>query len=520
MRAETFFLVAGLTLGCSDTGLNAINDGNGEPDAAIEVTPDYIDFGMISSDVTTVARTFTITSVGTDALDVESITIGGEDASNFLIRTTDTSFSLEPEESLDIEVLFAPTGSDLHFAEANIASNARGNAIVPVGLEGSPSVPDLAIDPDPLEFGNRYIGCEHVSEATLTNVGAETLIIDSLEWSGNAETMGILPRDFELPVTLEPGESRMLSFWFNPDDADVFRGQLVATTNEPDGQTTHNQRGEGIYAGSYTDLFEMPLDPPADIMFAVDQSCSMNDDASRLASNFSTFINQLDSYTSDWQVMVANDDDGCTNSGVLTSAVSGYQSTFATAVQSGGGSLTEKLLSVAANAIERAAVGSCNNGFLRSEAMLHIILVSDEPEQSSSSWSDLVTRIQNAKASSGGTAGNVRVSGIVDLSGCESGANGYTNAASATGGVQLDLCGDWASAANLALLAETSVAQDSFELSRLPVPNTIEVTHNGSLRSESDWTYDSAQNAVVFATGIPEGGDTVEIDYFGAASCD
>lgn len=520
MRQFSLLMVAGMGIACSENGINRIAEGNGEPDAAIEVFPDYVDFGMISSDVTTVARTFTITSVGTDSLDIESITIGGEHASNFLIRSANTSFELEPEESVEIEVLFAPTGSDMHYAEATIASNAKGNAIVPVGLEGSPSVPDLAITPDPLEFGNRYIGCEHVSEAELTNVGAETLVIDSLEWTGDATVMGLQPRDFELPLTLEPGESRYISFWFNPDDQATFAGELVAVTNEPDGQTVHEQLGDGVYAGSYIDSFEMPYDPPADIMFAVDQSCSMNDDAARLGSNFNTFINQLDSYTSDWQVMVANDDDGCTNSGVLTSSTPGYQSTFSSAVSSGGGSYTEMLLTVAANAIEKAASGACNGGFLRSEAMLHVILVSDEPEQSWDSWSNLVTRIQTAKDSAGGTAGNVRISGIIDLSGCESGGSGYTNAASATGGVQLDLCGDWSSATNLQMLAETSVVQDTFELSRQAVAHTVSVTHNGAVRPSTDWTYDAGANAVTFLTGIPGEGDTVDISYNGVASCD
>ena len=54
---------------------------------------------------------------------------------------------------------------------------------------------------------------------------------------------------------------------------------------------------------------------PSDIIFAVDQSCSMDDDAANLASNFSSFIGQLSNYSNDWQIMVVNDDNGCTNLG-------------------------------------------------------------------------------------------------------------------------------------------------------------------------------------------------------------
>ena len=513
--------------GCSETGLNDIKSGNGGPDAQIEVTPDYVDFGMVGSDVSTVSRTFTVRSIGEEDLEVSGITLSGEQSFSFMIVNTDTSFTLPSGAEREIEVLYAPTSSEGSLAEALIASNAADNETVPVTLEGQPAVPDLQISPDPLEFGNSYIGCERQSEAELTNVGAETLVVDALDWTGDAANMGLLTDTVEFPLVLEPGDSAWVSFWFNPSAEADYTGHLVATTNEPEGQTLHDQLGAGIYAGFYTDSWEMPYDPPADIMFAVDQSCSMNDDASRLASNFSSFISQLSGYSNDWQIMVVNDDDGCTNSGVLTPSTSGYTSTFASAVQSGGGSYTESLLTVGVNAIENAAGTSgrsCNNGFLRADAMLHLVLVSDEPEQSWDSWSNLVNRITAAKAASGGTAGNTRISAIAgDVPyGCSSAdaGTGYGEAVTATGGVFLSICSDWASPTNLAMLAETSVSQDTFELSRVPVPSTIEVTHDGSVRSTSDWTFDSAANAVRILSDIPSEGETVDISYNGVASCD
>ena len=48
---------------------------------------------------------------------------------------------------------------------------------------------------------------------------------------------------------------------------------------------------------------------------------------------------------------------------------------------------TEALLTVAANALSKTTTTGCNAGFLRTEALLHVILVSDEPEQSPHSWS-------------------------------------------------------------------------------------------------------------------------------------
>ena len=516
-----------LSAGCSDYDLGAIDKDNDGSGVVIGVSPDYIDFGSVGSDVSSVSRTFTITSEGTDDLEVEGLTLVGEDAFSFLIATTDTNFALAPEESAEIEVLFAPTGDDIHYAQVDIASNAANAEAGLVELEGQPSVPNLSITPDPLEFGERFIGCAHQSEATLENTGAETLIIDQLTWTGDDVNMGLITDGLEFPMVLEPGETQLVSFWFNPSDRLTYRGELHAITNEPDGETFHDQYGDGIYAGFYTDPFEMPFDPPADIMFAVDQSCSMNDDASRLATNFSSFITQLNSYSNDWQIMVVNDDDGCTDSGVLLPSTPSYTSIFASYVQAGGGSYTESLLTVGANAIENAAgtgSRSCNTSFLRADAMLHLILVSDEPEQSRGSWSDYVTRIQNAKVAAGGTSGNVRISAIAGdyPSGCGSAdaGTGYYESSSATGGTFLSICSDWASPANLATLASTSVSQDTFELTRLPAPTTIEVTHNGTVRSSSEWVYQAADNTVRFLSDIPGEGDTVDISYYGMASCD
>ncbi len=523
MRTLSILLLPVL-VGCTESSLHGLKDGEGGPDAQIEVTPEYVDFGMVGSDVDTVSRTFVIRSVGTEDLDVSGITLQGEDAFSFMIATADTSFLLPSGAEREIQVLYAATGSDGSSAEASIASNAADNEIKIVQLVGQPAVPDLQVSPDPLEFGNAYIGCDRTNDVELTNVGAETLIVDSLSWAGDDTNMGFVGGDFELPLVLEPGESVWASFWFNPSDQVEYGGELVALTNEPEGETRHEQFGSGIYAGAYTDSWEMPYDPPADIMFAVDQSCSMDDDASRLASNFGSFITQLNGYSTDWQIMVANNDDGCTNSGILTPATSGYDSTFRSSVGAGGGAYTEALLTVAANAIEKASTGVCNNGFLRADAMLHIVLVSDEPEQSYTGWSSLVSRVTAAKAASGGSSGNVRISAIAgDVPyGCSSAdaGTGYAEAVAATGGVFLSICSDWASPTNLALLAETSVSQDSFTLSRVPVPSTIAVTHNGAPRSASDWSFQASDNSVRILTGVPGEGDTVDISYNGVASCD
>ena len=87
-----------------------------------------------------------------------------------------------------------------------------------------------------------------------------------------------------------------------------------------------------------------------------------------------------------------------------------------------GNDYTEALLTEARNAIDKTDQGECNAGFIRSEAML-IILVSDEPEQSEDITGETWQMVTDQIIAKRGSAGLVRISSIVgDVpSGCQSG---------------------------------------------------------------------------------------------------
>lgn len=68
---------------------------------------------------------------------------------------------------------------------------------------------------------------------------------------------------------------------------------------------------------------------------------------------------------------------------------------------------------------------------------MHIIVVSDEAEQSGEHWDLWVNEFQNAKAD----PGRVVISSVVDLNASHgSGADPHPQASSATGGRVLDVC--------------------------------------------------------------------------------
>lgn len=507
-----------LAVACNDQGFSVAGPGASGDLPAILVEPASIDFGSLGQAEEALVKTFTIRSVGGSDLTVYGVEMLG-DATSFTIVSEQTEFVLPPGTSQEIEVAFSPMGAYDQMGQAIVNSDDALNPEALVELMGAGAVPELAIEPDPVNFGTGYIGCSEDTDVYLSNVGNDTLIVTSIGYEGDAEGAFSELSSPSLPLTLAPGETGQVLLSFLPMAERSYSGTLVVESNEPQGVREAGIEGTGEYAGDYVDSWELPEDPPSDIMFLVDQSCSMDDNQRLLGENFSTFISSLNSYTRDWQVAVVNDDDGCNNSGILTGSTAGYESTFSSAVTRGGGGYTEALLTPAANGIEKTGSGQCNNGFMREDAVLHIIMVSDEPEQSPGSWSTYVDRIIASK----GSDANVRLSAIAGPSsggaGCADPGTGYMEAVAATDGVYLNICSTWATSTNMEALAEASVFQDTYELTRTPIIETIWVEVNSSPRT-TGWSYDSASNAVIFSSQIPTEGDTVDVHYSGNATCD
>lgn len=503
----------------SDQEFGKVDDAYGAQGPMIQVEPPLLDFGALG-DGEVATQTFTVSNIGPEesVLDVSDIRIGGADGGYSILSETEFSlFGGAPGR--EVEVAFTPEGANEQTAEAIVDSNDAEQPHVTVDLVGQGLVPELQIEPDPLDMGTTYVGCDKDNELTLTNVGTDTLIISSIEQRGAEFVFTNLN---SLPLELEPGEDATLQLLFVPPREGDFSSEVVVESNEPIGTRVATQSGTGEYAGEYTDDWEVPTDPPSDIVFAVDQSCSMDDDQRALADNFSTFISTLSTYTTDWRIMVVNDDDGCNNSGVLTNSTSNYESRFSTAVSAGGGMWTEALLTVTSDAIDKTDSGDCNQNFLRPDAMLHIIMVSDEPEQSFRSWEFYVDAVIAKK----GDASKVKFSAIAGPypTGCNDRNNsaeygsGYYEAVNYTGGEYLSICDDFG--ASVEALADASITMSTFTLSHTPAPETIVVSVNGTPTS-AGWNYDSATNSIVFDPAfVPVEGDAVEATYSAIANCD
>ncbi len=510
-----FFLFSLLAAGCPDYGFQGEEPFASEGAPAIEVEPRTLDFWQVRAGEEQ-RLTFTVRNVGESAVDVDELVVDSPTGA-FSLVDGGAGFLLEAGEWRDVEVSFLPAVPSSDTGTVTVVSTDEDEPAIPVALLGEGRMPWLQITPEDWDFGVVPIGCPAALVLTLQNVGNDDLRIGGFTYTGDP-SLAVLETSLATEI-LGPGRWALLNVAFDPVAEGLATGVLTVASDDPRGDRTATQAGEGAEADRVTDRFDVPDDPPVDVLFAVDQSLSMGDDAASLGANFGTFLPALQAETTAWHVGVATLDSGCFNGGPLTCATPGVEMVFEEAVQYGEDEEIlndEALFRIVDRAISAFEDGRCNAGFRREEALLHVIVVSDEPERSTEeaaawTWAFWLDRWLAAVAA----PERFRISGILDTDGCNEGAEGYLEAIAATGGIALSICaGDWAE--DMAALADATLhGLYAFPLSRTPVADTLEVRVDGA--PFAGWTYDETTNEVVVdALG---GGLLVEISYVAAEEC-
>lgn len=511
--------VIGLLVACNESGFVPTTEGGGVgPD--IDVAPLALDFGLLGQGEER-TQTFTVTNIGNSDLTVTDLGLEGD---GFELRVDVTDFVLAPGASQDVEVAFTPVGSS-ELGAVTVFSNDPEDGAVEVDLFGAGAVPDLVLDPPTFDFGALSVGCGDDVTVSLSNVGTDDLVVTSIDYAGGADLTLLDWND--LPLTLAPGASTTVQVAFQPAAAGAQDGTLSVASNDPRGIETATQLGSGGLGARVEDTFDVPENPPVDILFAVDQSCSMDSHASNLAANFSTVAADLSAVTNNWRIGVVTMQNGCLNGGILGPTTTGLQQKFTDAVRQGDDGIadTERLFNLTNTALSKTSGTQCNAGFLRASALLHVVFVTDEWEQSgsrSSAASRANTWVNGAAAyKSSDTL--FRASGVIcPDSGCswaggDGGPDGYREAVQYAGGVRLDIStNNWGNAASQ--IAEASLAGlYDFPLSEDAEPSTVRVWVNG-VEWTTGWHYDIMNNEVDFESELAGGSVVVKYNETGVCN--
>ena len=538
-------------LGCSETSLIG-QPGAGLPtrvEAIIEVSSDHpsdpllVDFGEVYAGDTR-EKDVMIRNIGTDTLHIEELVIEG----NFSV-VNDGSWErlLSPESTTIVQLAYSPLQDEHIEGSLTVISNDREQPAVLLRLLAEGLAPAIYIDPPTFDFGNPEIGCVSQLDITIANVGRAPLEIaedgiwfEDLGGNGEMTLVHTLPEGLVLDPIAEGGSEVSVRVHYVPTDVQPDTGIVHIESNDPARpDATATQYGIAHLGASNIDEYYQEGNNATDILFVVDNSCSMSQEQASLAVNFASFIQIVEAIDIDYHIGVTTTDTG--DDGhlqgtvkVITDSVADPAGSFAFNVNLGtNGSATERGLHCgylalgAGGANNNLQPGGANYGFVREDAGLRVIFVSDEPEQSSSvlNWGvgDYVNFFESLKPNpdhvvlsdiSGGMAG------CSGAGGSATNGSGYVSATNMTNGISASICDpNWVSTLSALAWLSQSFA-DTFELSQTPVEESIEVRMNG-VPLFVGWTYNSGLQAIVFDVDhVPENGDTLEFEYTVLGSCE
>ena len=311
-------------------------------------------------------------------------------------------------------------------------------------------------------------------------------------------------------------------------DGGTVGGTDGGTVGGTDGGTVGGTDGgtPGVEYEEKTELFNQSASETKklDIVWIIDDSGSMSDEQTALGSNFSAFINEFITKDVDFKMAITTTDaSSSTKKGrmvtgsdtKLTSArakanENQFKSDFRSLVKVGTrGSGSEKGLEASEGFMQKYA-----NSFIRPDAYLAVVMLSDEEDQSSKSVKNYTDYLKSFKSE----AGLVKVYSIVDVGltnrsggGVTTGYKRYADASNQTAGIVADIRDDFHR--SLSDMGDSIInLLDSFALANAPVDGSLKVYVNGV--ASSDYTYDSSSRSIKFnPNNLPPVGSAIKVTY-------
>ncbi|OUR97122.1 hypothetical protein A9Q84_12395 [Halobacteriovorax marinus] len=257
-----------------------------------------------------------------------------------------------------------------------------------------------------------------------------------------------------------------------------------------------------------------------DILWVVDDSGSMGDEQKALAYNFDVFIHEFLEKKIDFQMAITTTDatsrkDGkliCSTKLLTTSAALAnekkFVSDFAKCIKVGTrGSGRERGLHTSKSFIEKNS-----QNWMRDDAYLVVVYVSDEEDQSYEKVSHYVDYLKSKKEKSGLIKLYSIVSKEKTSNRWETVGTRYLAASEKTGGNTAHIKNDFYKTLR-EMGGKIVDLIESFALSQVPHKDKVEIKVNGTAVS-TGYSYDNQARTVKFLQGhIPNEGSNVEVTY-------
>ena len=384
-------------------------------------------------------------------------------------------------------------------------------------------IPRIFVDPIDYDFGDLLINCHDEYDLTISSIGTAPLTIDDLVYVNTPELS--MDTEVNLPFTLSPGEDLTITFSYDEEDLHFDVGTLYIFSNA---QGKHEQRatheGTGVPHGTQTDVFEQEEIRKSDILFVIDNSCSMGQEQDLMSENVEVFVDKLLLSGIDFIAAVITTDDTTPVGGVMYGDDPAIVSQLSAAVDVGnGGESREQGQEMAMEALDPMGILGAGRDFQREDAFLSVIIVSDEDDVSPLTELEYYDFFMSIKEPDMFAWHSVVGTNAIplDASICSPSAVGirYMEQSLYSSGVILDICADWGD--SLSVLAESSYRiEDTYPLSREAVSTSIKVYVDGS-ELTTGWTYNEVDNVVyLLDRSLIVGDELFQVTYDYIEECD
>ncbi len=252
------------------------------------------------------------------------------------------------------------------------------------------------------------------------------------------------------------------------------------------------------------DTFQQNPPESVDILLVVDNSGSMAPYQEKLGQNFESFLTYFVEADIDYHIAAITTDITTQEAGriqgpVITTETDNADAVFMDIVNVGvQGSGFEMGLEAARLALSEPNISMANAGFLREDASLSLLFVSDEEDSSPSPVNVYINDFQNVKGQRDRDIFNGSALVVTDLGSCSPEAMDwssesvrYVDVADQTGGVVGNICSDDFANIVTDLSLNVSRLEDTFYLSTTPQVSSLQVWVDDRLIdcSEGEWSY-------------------------------
>jgi hypothetical protein len=463
------------------------------------------------------------------------------------------TFTAPPVVHTDVgrDNYFARIALTMHDPNLNVFKYVAppGGWAAGINLRAQSALPLINVDPSVIDYGTVRTGCESdAATIQVTNLGPMAAIVTKFEAEGcDGELLIVNPPT--TPYELPGYQTLFVEVLYTPSDAGEDACHVIV---ESDSVNLPYKKvdlgGDAIDVEHQIDTFLQEPTPKVDVLFVVDDSGSMADDQVLLKQELPNLVAEAASWGQDYHMAVTTTDPLLV-SGRFKGVPSWVNDTVDTSVFAdnllvGTGGHWEEMglngawMAFSGNNVASTSItcinapnacpsglwcqeGFCsgpNVGFLREDADLVILLISDEEDSSPETTDWYIEHFASLKDPQ--TGYGVKVHALVHDDQCLGAGYGtkgtrYIEVVKQFDGYVGSLCTSNFTAEFDAIAEKTFGLKDQFYPSLPPDPATIVIRVDGA-PCTTGWEWNSETKAIVFdidGACFPNYGEQVEIEY-------